>query len=164
MERPLCVCVCVCVQERLARGNDPPGGPRAAGVGSRYSSVSHEPAEWTNDPDRPCSGERMLLMFDRWQKLSKSFYSEKKDTFDISKVCVSTHTHTTHTHTHMHTDKGVHTGAHTHTCLCGLRLCVCVCVSVCVVCVCVCVCVCLHRSQISTTQPSMTPSTTHTLT
>ncbi len=62
------------------------GGGRPAGVGSRYSSVSHEPREWTLEPDRPCSGERMLLMFDRWQKLHKSFYSEKKDTFDISKV------------------------------------------------------------------------------
>jgi len=25
-------------------------------------------------------------MFDRWRKLLKSFYSEKKGTFDISKV------------------------------------------------------------------------------
>lgn len=29
---------------------------------------------------------RLLLMFDRWRKLSKAFYNEKKNTFDISKV------------------------------------------------------------------------------
>lgn len=27
-----------------------------------------------------------MLMFDRWRKLSKAFYSEKKKQFDISKV------------------------------------------------------------------------------
>jgi hypothetical protein len=38
------------------------------------------------DPARPCSGERPLLMFDRWRKLLKSFWSDKKSTFDISKI------------------------------------------------------------------------------
>lgn len=29
---------------------------------------------------------RLLLMFDRWRKLLKAFYNEKKHVFDISKV------------------------------------------------------------------------------
>ncbi len=62
------------------------GAARPAGVGSRFSSVSHEPAEWTLEAEQPCSGERLLLMFDRWQKLHKSYYNEKKDIFDISKI------------------------------------------------------------------------------
>lgn len=62
------------------------GGAGGAGVSSRYSSLSHEPGEWALEPGLPCSGERLLLMFDRWQKLHKSFYNEKKDRFDISKV------------------------------------------------------------------------------
>lgn len=36
--------------------------------------------------DQPCSGERLLLIYDRWRKLAKAFYSEKKSQFDISKV------------------------------------------------------------------------------
>lgn len=36
---------------------------------------------------KPCSGEKLLLMFDRWRKLAKAFYNEKKNQFDISKVC-----------------------------------------------------------------------------
>lgn len=35
---------------------------------------------------KPCSGEKLLLLFDRWRKLLKAFYSEKKGHFDISKV------------------------------------------------------------------------------
>ncbi len=35
---------------------------------------------------KPCGGEKLLLMFDRWRKLAKAFYSEKKNQFDISKV------------------------------------------------------------------------------
>jgi hypothetical protein len=35
---------------------------------------------------KPCSGEKLLLMFDRWRKLAKAFYSEKKNQFDISKA------------------------------------------------------------------------------
>jgi len=35
---------------------------------------------------QPCGGERLLLMFDRWRKLLKAFYNEKKRQFDISKV------------------------------------------------------------------------------
>ena len=35
---------------------------------------------------KPCGGEKLLLMFDRWRKLAKAFYNEKKAQFDISKV------------------------------------------------------------------------------
>lgn len=38
---------------------------------------------------KPCSGEKLLLMFDRWRKLAKAFYSEKKNQFDISKASAS---------------------------------------------------------------------------
>jgi hypothetical protein len=37
-------------------------------------------------PGQPCGGERLLLMFDRWRKLGKAFYSEKRGEFDISKA------------------------------------------------------------------------------
>lgn len=37
---------------------------------------------------KPCSGEKLLLMFDRWRKLAKAFYSEKKNQFDISKASI----------------------------------------------------------------------------
>ncbi|KAJ9526580.1 hypothetical protein QJQ45_017659 [Haematococcus lacustris] len=93
----------LCVQEGLnsrqasgaAAGSGPPSAPSgpslpplwgAGGGPQRYSSVSHGPAEWRLEPGRPCSGERMLLMYDRWQKLLKSVWNEKKGKFDISKV------------------------------------------------------------------------------
>ena len=50
-------------------------GPHCAN-NVRYSSLSMEPSECKIDPDNPCGGEKMLLMFDRWNKLLKSFYSE----------------------------------------------------------------------------------------
>ncbi|EFJ51971.1 hypothetical protein VOLCADRAFT_56293 [Volvox carteri f. nagariensis] len=59
-----------------ARGGGPP----------KYSSLSMDPKERVHDDNQPCGGEKMLLMFDRWHKLLKSFYNEKKDRFDISKV------------------------------------------------------------------------------
>jgi inositol hexakisphosphate/diphosphoinositol-pentakisphosphate kinase len=43
-----------CLEERL----DGPGA-------SHYSSLSMAPEEWTLEAGRPCSGERLLLMFDR---------------------------------------------------------------------------------------------------
>jgi hypothetical protein len=58
----------------------------AAQASAAYSSLSQAPEEMQLDPSRPCSGERPLLMFDRWRKLLKSFWSEKKGTFDISKI------------------------------------------------------------------------------
>ena len=68
-----------------------------------YSSLSQDPSEWEEpNANTPCTGtsplpslgiagetdlgERLLLMYDRWRKLSRSFYSTKKDRFDISKV------------------------------------------------------------------------------
>ncbi len=41
---------------------------------NRFSSLSQEAREWSLDKSKPCSGERMLLMFDRWNKLLKNFY------------------------------------------------------------------------------------------
>ncbi|KAK9799737.1 hypothetical protein WJX73_006464 [Symbiochloris irregularis] len=56
-------------------------------VGARgYSALTQAPTEWVLEPGKPCGGERLLLMFDRWRKLLKAFYSEKKKQFDISKV------------------------------------------------------------------------------
>ena len=41
-------------------------------AGSRgYSALTQDPGEWTLEPGKPCSGERLLLMFDRWRKLAK---------------------------------------------------------------------------------------------
>jgi inositol-hexakisphosphate/diphosphoinositol-pentakisphosphate 1-kinase len=40
-------------------------------------------------PGQPCGGERLLLMFDRWRKLGKAFYSEKRGEFDISKASIA---------------------------------------------------------------------------
>ncbi|KAG2442512.1 hypothetical protein HXX76_002598 [Chlamydomonas incerta] len=59
-----------------------------AGVraGAKYSSLSMDPKERVHEDGQPCGGEKMLLMFDRWHKLLKSFYNEKKDRYDISKV------------------------------------------------------------------------------
>jgi inositol hexakisphosphate/diphosphoinositol-pentakisphosphate kinase len=47
----------MCVAERP----DPAGDALA-----RYSSLSQDPREWACVPGHPCSGERLLLMFDRW--------------------------------------------------------------------------------------------------
>ena len=41
-------------------------------AGSRgYSALTQAPSEWSHDSGKPCSGERLLLMFDRWRKLAK---------------------------------------------------------------------------------------------
>lgn len=63
------------------------GSASSRGAGP-YSSSATAPDDWKLDVNKPCSGERLLLMFDRWRKLLKSFYNEKKQVFDISKVCV----------------------------------------------------------------------------
>ena len=55
----------LCLQEREGL---PPN------TSCRYSSLSQEAREWGLDQSKPCSGERMLLMFDRWNKLLKNFY------------------------------------------------------------------------------------------
>lgn len=64
-----------CVDE--ARSED---RPRA------YSALTQDPAEWAAEEGKPCGGEKLLLMFDRWRKLAKAFYSDKRGEFDISKV------------------------------------------------------------------------------
>jgi inositol hexakisphosphate/diphosphoinositol-pentakisphosphate kinase len=65
----------------------PPATPAPGGGGAPSSASSQQaPEEWAVDGGRPCGGERPLLMFDRWRKLLRSFYSEKKGTFDISKA------------------------------------------------------------------------------
>lgn len=69
-----------CLEERIDHRDHGAGS-----VGS-YSSLSQAPEEWTLEEGKPCSGERLLLMFDRWRKLLKSFYHEKKQQFDISKI------------------------------------------------------------------------------
>ncbi|CAD7697573.1 unnamed protein product [Ostreobium quekettii] len=51
-----------------------------------YSSLSQDPSAWMHEPNKPCCGERPLLLYDRWRKLSRSFYKRTRDTFDISKV------------------------------------------------------------------------------
>ena len=51
-----------------------------------YSALTQDPAEWCAEPGKPCGGEKLLLMFDRWRKLAKAFYSDRRGEFDISKV------------------------------------------------------------------------------
>lgn len=50
------------------------------------TALLQDPREWEAEKGHPCSGERILLTYDRWRKLLKSFYNTKKDQFDISKV------------------------------------------------------------------------------
>uniref|UniRef100_A0A1D1ZXV8 Inositol hexakisphosphate and diphosphoinositol-pentakisphosphate kinase n=1 Tax=Auxenochlorella protothecoides TaxID=3075 RepID=A0A1D1ZXV8_AUXPR len=57
-----------------------------ADAGRSYSVLNQDPKDWVFEDDKPCSGERLLLLYDRWRKLAKAFYSEKKSQFDISKV------------------------------------------------------------------------------
>lgn len=75
------------VGSRSLSGGGSSGGAAAGSSGTgagRYSSLSCDPADWELQQGKPCSGEALLLMFDRWQKLAKTFY--KKGKFDISKV------------------------------------------------------------------------------
>lgn len=65
------------VQGRSEDGDSKPGS---------YSALTQAPEEWRQVEGQPCSGERLLLMFDRWRKLLKAVYNEKKQQFDISKV------------------------------------------------------------------------------
>mmetsp|Transcript_39332 Transcript_39332/g.111414 ORF Transcript_39332/g.111414 Transcript_39332/m.111414 type:complete len:1167 (-) Transcript_39332:153-3653(-) len=51
-----------------------------------YSALTQDPSEWSCQEGQPCGGERILLMFDRWRKLLKSFYNPKTEKFDISKI------------------------------------------------------------------------------
>jgi hypothetical protein len=76
------------VGQSMAGGGSCGGGAASSGssgaAAGRYSSLSCDPADWALQQRQPCSGEALLLMFDRWQKLAKTFY--KKGKFDISKV------------------------------------------------------------------------------
>ncbi len=47
----------MCLDERVGRN-----GPE----GRNYSALTQSPREWGLEPGKPCSGERLLLMFDRW--------------------------------------------------------------------------------------------------
>ncbi|KAK9917336.1 hypothetical protein WJX75_003277 [Coccomyxa subellipsoidea] len=67
----------MCLDERVGKN-----GPE----GRNYSALTQSPREWGLEAGKPCSGEHLLLMFDRWRKLLKAFYSDKKQQFDISKV------------------------------------------------------------------------------
>ncbi|KAL4445780.1 hypothetical protein ABPG77_008979 [Micractinium sp. CCAP 211/92] len=64
-----------CLEE--PRSDDRPRG---------FSALTQDPKECVQEEGKPCSGEKLLLMFDRWRKLAKAFFSEKKNQFDISKV------------------------------------------------------------------------------
>ncbi len=48
-----------CLEER-------PDTSSAGPATGAYSSLSQAPEEWSLEPGRPCSGERLLLMFDRY--------------------------------------------------------------------------------------------------
>ena len=48
----------MCLEEKVGRDG-------AAGKG--YNALTQSAKEWTLEPAKPCSGERLLLMFDRWQ-------------------------------------------------------------------------------------------------
>ena len=50
-----------------------------------YSALTMDHDQLDRQPDEPCGGEKILLVYDRWRKLAKAFWSEKKG-FDISKV------------------------------------------------------------------------------
>ena len=59
----------------------PPPPPTA------YSALLQSTRDWAPVPGQPCGGERLLLLYDRWRKLAKALYTEKKGgVFDISKI------------------------------------------------------------------------------
>ena len=47
----------MCLEEKVGRDG-------AAGKG--YNALTQSAKEWSLEPAKPCSGERLLLMFDRW--------------------------------------------------------------------------------------------------
>lgn len=57
----------------------------AEGIKS-YSALTQDTKEWVEQEGQPCSGERLLLIYDRWRKLHKALYLPKKGLFDISKI------------------------------------------------------------------------------
>ena len=47
----------LCIEERSSE---------IATEGRGYNALTQGPSEWGQEPGKPCSGERLLLMFDRW--------------------------------------------------------------------------------------------------
>ena len=47
----------MCLEEKVGRD-----GP----AGKGYNALTQSSKEWVLEPSKPCSGERLLLMFDRW--------------------------------------------------------------------------------------------------
>ena len=47
----------MCLEEKVGRD-----GPEGKG----YNALTQSAKEWILEPSKPCSGERLLLMFDRW--------------------------------------------------------------------------------------------------
>ena len=47
----------MCLEEKVGRD-----GP----AGKGYNALTQSAKEWILEPSKPCSGERLLLMFDRW--------------------------------------------------------------------------------------------------
>ena len=53
----------MCLEEKVGRD-----GP----AGKGYNALTQSAKEWTLEPSKPCSGERLLLMFDRWRVFPSS--------------------------------------------------------------------------------------------
>eukprot|EP00667_Euglena_gracilis_P000680 EG_transcript_680 len=54
-----------------------------------YSALVNHPSEWdvkALNEFTPCMSEKLILIYDRWRKLLKGFYNEKKSLFDCSKI------------------------------------------------------------------------------
>ena len=54
----------MCLEEKVGRD-----GPAGRG----YNALTQSAKEWTLEPAKPCSGERLLLMFDRWCAYCKAY-------------------------------------------------------------------------------------------
>jgi hypothetical protein len=71
-----------CLEERLDLAGPAAAAAAAAAGGSSsssssaYSSLTTSPDDWRLDEHKPCSGERLLLMFDRygWQLSVQSIW------------------------------------------------------------------------------------------
>jgi inositol hexakisphosphate/diphosphoinositol-pentakisphosphate kinase len=89
------------LRQRCLEEPRPPSGGGSSGSGNGSAPALERPpssagaaasagapgADAAPTPEgAPCGGERLLLMFDRWRKLAKAFYDDKRGAFDISKV------------------------------------------------------------------------------
>jgi len=60
-------------------GTSAGGSTSGGGSGKNFSALTQDPRDWMPpDEGQPCTGEKLLLMFDRWRKLLKAFYSKDK--------------------------------------------------------------------------------------